>query len=90
MKDKSAREMLDVLVPLADLIILTKPDNTRALEPKALREMLPEGIAAALTDNVEEAIHHAAGASVNKIIVVTGSLYLVGEAKRLMEEQTAI
>ena len=90
MRDKSAREMLDVLVPLADLIILTKPDNTRALEPKALRGMLPEGIAVALTDTVEEAIHHAAGAAGNGIIAVTGSLYLVGEAKRIMEEHTAI
>lgn len=83
MRDKSAQEMLALLAPKADSIILTKPDNARALEPQVMADLLPGPVemeTVTLSDTVKEALEIAAGRSERGIILVTGSLYLVGEA----------
>ncbi|HEV1284364.1 MAG TPA: hypothetical protein VNU44_03610, partial [Bryobacteraceae bacterium] len=79
--DKAVDEIAGILFPLASELILTAPDNARSLRPEALREIagrghIAPGISAAL-DRVR------AGASEDDVIIITGSLFLVGEARSL-------
>lgn len=85
MKDKDVCEVASILFANADRLILTRPNNSRALPPEQILAFLPAGIdqqGVTVTDNVDQAINEASGTS--GIVVVTGSLYLVGEARRIL------
>lgn len=88
MNDKNVAEMLAVIVPLADRIIVTEPSNSRALTYTDLLELFPADISKErtfATDNVASAIDIAHEITPDDgIILVTGSLYLVGEAKKIL------
>jgi dihydrofolate synthase / folylpolyglutamate synthase len=84
MKDKNWREMLDLLSPLAHEIILTKPAIERAASPGLLALSAP---GATVVDDVRSAISAARKhADREDLIVVTGSLYTIGEAKTAIYE----
>ncbi|MEO8572831.1 MAG: folylpolyglutamate synthase/dihydrofolate synthase family protein [Pyrinomonadaceae bacterium] len=89
MNDKSVKEIVATLYSNADKLILTPPDNSRAIPPADIVELLPEGIDAAkvfVTRNVSEALDKAREVTgENEVILVTGSLYLVGEVKRILQ-----
>jgi dihydrofolate synthase / folylpolyglutamate synthase len=81
MRDKAVDEIADILFPLADELVFTAPDNARALRPEALRDLAGRGniasdIASAL-DLVRKQV------SEENAVVITGSLFLVGEARAL-------
>jgi dihydrofolate synthase/folylpolyglutamate synthase len=81
MRDKAVDEIAGILFPLASELVFTAPDNGRALRPEALREMAGRGrvaldIAAAVAMVREEV-------SEDDVVVITGSLFLVGEARAL-------
>jgi dihydrofolate synthase/folylpolyglutamate synthase len=81
MRDKAVDEIAGILFPLASELILTAPDNARALRPEALRELAGRGH---LAPNISAALEHVrAGASEDDVILITGSLFLVGEARAL-------
>ncbi|MBN1614228.1 MAG: bifunctional folylpolyglutamate synthase/dihydrofolate synthase [Deltaproteobacteria bacterium] len=82
--DKDSRSMLRKLLPLADRVILTKPNAERAKPPEML---LP--LALQWHDRIElartsdEALQLAlSGTRAHDLICVTGSLYLVGEVSQ--------
>jgi dihydrofolate synthase/folylpolyglutamate synthase len=77
MRDKSIEEMGEILFPRFDDVILVAPDQPRAMNPEALREMVgrPELQTAGRLD---EAMAMAEGT-----VFISGSLFLVGEARRL-------
>ncbi len=80
MRDKAVDEIAGILFPLASELIFTAPDYSRALRPEALVEIARRGQTAA---TVHDALAIArAGATHDDVIVVTGSLFLVGEARR--------
>lgn len=79
LRDKAVGEMASILFPLADRLILTAPDNTRAMPP----EDIPAPTAH-VTRSITEAIALLAGADPEDVIFITGSLYLVGEARALL------
>jgi dihydrofolate synthase/folylpolyglutamate synthase len=80
MRDKAVDEVAGVLFPLASELVFTAPSFGRALRPESLVELAGRGRAAA---SVAAAIEHAqAHASEDDVIVITGSLYLVGEARQ--------
>ncbi len=80
MRDKAVEEIAAVLFPLASELIFTAPNYSRALRPEALVEIAGRGQTAA---TVQDALAIArAGATHDDVIVVTGSLFLVGEARR--------
>jgi dihydrofolate synthase/folylpolyglutamate synthase len=83
MRDKAIDEVTAELFPLADKLILTKPDFPRALRPEAILKTFdhPNAIA---TDSVPQAIEIAHTAPPEALVFFTGSLYLVGEARRLL------
>jgi dihydrofolate synthase / folylpolyglutamate synthase len=83
MRDKSVQEITEILFPLASKVILTAPSQPRAVRPEALREAVDH-------DNVEvapevtAAIERSLAAPADATVIVTGSLYLVGEARPLL------
>lgn len=86
LKDKDIRAILRFLEPLADTVILTRPDDQRAAVPEDLLRRMRRSGKAVIFDRVPEAIQQAlALARPQDLICVTGSLYTVGEAKAFLE-----
>ena len=92
MKDKDVAGMARVLFPKAATIIFSRPDNTRAMTARELVKFLPSGVAVdrvRQTASVSEALSVAQDVlPANGIILITGSLYLVGEARRILTRQS--
>ncbi|MBZ5632830.1 MAG: bifunctional folylpolyglutamate synthase/dihydrofolate synthase [Acidobacteriia bacterium] len=81
MRDKAIDEVAGVLFPIATELVLTAPNTSRALRPEALAEFAGRGH---IEPTVESAIDHArTHAADEDVIVITGSLFVVGEARRL-------
>ena len=79
--DKDWKIMLDEIVPVADTIILTKPQSERAAEPATLQRYLSKsyGIEAECIENIPMALEKAKHLAAREdLIVVTGSFYTVG------------
>jgi dihydrofolate synthase / folylpolyglutamate synthase len=84
MRDKAYEEMLRIISPLMELIIFTQPTVERALNPATMAHLVPEAV---LTGSVREALETAKiNAHPGDLILVTGSLYTVGDAKRFIDE----
>jgi len=85
--DKDIDGMLEQVTRGADKVIFTRADHPRAAAPEDLAEMYEErsGRTAQVADGLPEALGIAKSAvSREDIICVTGSFYLVGEAKKLL------
>ncbi len=89
MRDKKLEEMAKVLFPLADKLILTRPDNPRAAQTDMLLSLAPglvEPKNTLVAGSTEDAFAKATEVTaIGGTICVTGSLYLVGEMKQLIE-----
>jgi dihydrofolate synthase/folylpolyglutamate synthase len=79
MRDKAAGEMASLLFPLADRVIVTAPANSRALPPE---EIPAPG--ATITHTVGQAVALLQQAAPDDVIFITGSLFVVGEARALL------
>jgi dihydrofolate synthase / folylpolyglutamate synthase len=90
MADKDLRGMVHKLAPLADHLILTRPRYERAAEPESLREVAGEfAKRTELIRSVRQALKRAMTLATSEdLVVVTGSLYFIGEVKEIKEEQT--
>ncbi len=92
-QDKDVTGMLKQLALGADKIIFTRAkNNPRAAEPEELQHKFNElsGKMSQTAPSFEDALRLATRAvSREDLIVVTGSFYLVGEAKKLLEELAA-
>jgi dihydrofolate synthase/folylpolyglutamate synthase len=79
MRDKAVAEMGAILFPLADELILTAADSPRSMTPGELAALAGRGRAVA---NIGAALElMAREAAADDVIVITGSLFLVGEAR---------
>lgn len=89
MADKDLRGMFLRLAPLADRIILTRPKYERAAEPESLRALAGEfAERTELIRPVGEALERAIGLATSEdLVLVTGSLYFIGEVKEIQEEK---
>jgi len=83
MRDKSLDEIAGILSPLVDHVILTNPDSHRALRADALHKMFDHSSVHVAT-SAEDALRIAARAEPQDVVFVTGSLILVGEARKLL------
>jgi dihydrofolate synthase/folylpolyglutamate synthase len=83
MGDKEIGKMMSNLVPLADLLILTRPDMERAASLELLRKYASPWKKPALEiADVGGAVEKARSVAEREdLVVVTGSLYTVGEAR---------
>ena len=83
-KDKDIKGTGDILCSVADKVILTKAVCPRAARPEHIQKILDTQ--AELTYNIPEAIRLARRlAGKPDLILVTGSLFVVGEARRLLK-----
>ncbi len=83
MRDKSLDEIAGLLAPLAERIILTSPNSHRALRAELLGAFFDHP-AAEVAPSVEAALERAAAAPPEAAVFLTGSLLLVGEARKLL------
>jgi dihydrofolate synthase/folylpolyglutamate synthase len=89
-RDKDIDGMLDQLKLGADKVVFTRTNNPRAADPFELAARMSEkyGKESQVAPDLDSAIRFArAAASREDLITVTGSLYLVGEARRMLSAQ---
>src|SRR5580692_6600714 len=86
MRDKAISEMAEILFPLAERVIATRSDNPRSANPDEIREA-----AARIATDIEDAADVPAAlgrarslAGSEGVVVITGSIYIVGEAMRAL------
>lgn len=85
LEDKDIQRMLTTIVPISDVVIVTKSKNARACEPAALKDRIKEiGYTKDLfvEKSLPKAIDHAKVMAGKKdVICISGSLFTVGEAR---------
>jgi dihydrofolate synthase / folylpolyglutamate synthase len=86
MRDKAISEMAEILFPLADRVIATRPENPRAASPEEIqRAAARTGIEIEAVEDVQGAVERARLlASAGTVVVITGSIYLVGAVMRIV------
>jgi dihydrofolate synthase/folylpolyglutamate synthase len=87
MRDKAMREMTEILFPIARHVIATQADNPRSASADEIRLAAGRGGGTDIEEaaNVEEAMERArAVTGIDGVIVITGSIYIVGEAMRTL------
>jgi dihydrofolate synthase / folylpolyglutamate synthase len=86
MRDKAISEMTEILFPLADRVIVTQPENPRSASPEEIRQAGSRtGTEIETVPEIGAALERARSVSgLEAVVVVTGSIYLVGEAMRLL------
>jgi dihydrofolate synthase/folylpolyglutamate synthase len=83
MRDKAIGEMAEILFPLAERVIATRAENPRSATVEEIR------LAAARTstdiqsaEDIPHALAQVRGLIPPAVVVITGSIYIVGEAMR--------
>jgi dihydrofolate synthase/folylpolyglutamate synthase len=87
MSDKNLEEMAAILFPVAAQVVLTEVDNPRSASVEELREIaVAIGTANVfVTRSVSEALTKANEVTSSEgLICITGSLYLLGEVKAIL------
>jgi len=93
MRDKAMQEITEILFPIAEHVIVTQANNPRSASPDEIRQAaarVAAGIDIEDAEDVASALERArtiagpktAGAA--GLVVVTGSIYIVGEAMRML------
>jgi dihydrofolate synthase/folylpolyglutamate synthase len=84
MRDKAVAEIIGILSPLAYQVIVTAPCQARAARPEAIAD-LADHPNLRTAPALDEALALArSSAAEDDLILITGSLFLVGEAKSLL------
>ncbi len=86
MRDKAIGEIAEILFPLAERVIATRADNPRSATSEEIREAaVHTSVAVEEAPNVAAALERARiWAGPNRVVVVTGSIYIVGEAMQTL------
>ena len=88
MRDKDLPEIAAELFPLAAKLILTRADNPRSAVPEDLKRFAPKPENTYIASSVAVAMQMAQQITpVNSLICVTGSLYQIGEAQKILLTQ---
>jgi dihydrofolate synthase/folylpolyglutamate synthase len=82
MRDKAIEEMAQILFPLAERVLATHANSPRAATPEQIREAGQRtGTEIERVSNIRGALDRAREiAAKDGVVVVTGSIYVVGEA----------
>ncbi len=83
MRDKAVSEITGILFPLADEVIVTAPSHPRAVRPEAIAE-LADHPRLRTASSLEAALSMSRAAGPHDVIFITGTLFLVGEARALL------
>lgn len=87
MGDKNVEAMVERLVPLIDGIVVTAPQSERAIAPDELAVRIQKlvDVPVLVADQVGDALDMARAEAGSKgAVLVSGSLYLVGEVRQLL------
>ncbi len=88
MRDKAVQEISEILFPIAAHVIVTHANNPRSASPNEIRQAasrVADGIDIEEAENVRFALEQARKvAGKGGLVVVTGSIYIVGEAMRTL------
>jgi dihydrofolate synthase / folylpolyglutamate synthase len=88
MRDKAMREITEILFPIAGHVIVTHANNPRSASPDEIRQAaarVAAGIDIEDAEDVASALERAQKhAGAGGLVVVTGSIYIVGEAMRML------
>lgn len=88
LKDKDVDGVLNNLIPFAHKVIFTKPNNPKAMDPEELANRVNFfGKEIHITQTIEESVGLALeNTSLDEITIFTGSLYLIGDARKIITE----
>ena len=81
MRDKAVAEMAGILFPLADEVIVTAPKQNRAVRPESILELAEHSRIRAVPTLAEALGCVRATAAPADVVFITGSLFLVAEAR---------
>lgn len=87
MGDKKFGDMLNAIARMADYLVLTSPDSERSASPEALAAALEDSVHKSydciprVSDALEKVKKEA---TTDDLVVVAGSLYLIGEFRKLL------
>ena len=85
LRDKPIAEMAQILFPLFDLVIVAPIHSSRAAAlPDLLAAATATGIEAVAADSVAQAMELAKQRAEAGLVVISGSVFLVGEARTLL------
>jgi dihydrofolate synthase/folylpolyglutamate synthase len=93
MRDKAMQEITEILFPIARHVVVTRANNPRSASPDEIRQAaarVAAGIDIEDAEDVRSALERARKLAGSKIagagglVVVTGSIYIVGEAMRML------
>ena len=91
MEDKDWRLMLENLSEVADEIILTRVNMERCADPHRLASQLTGKLPHQIIDNARSAFENVLDrAASDDLVVVAGSLYLIGEIRAVLQEMAKI
>jgi len=86
MRDKAIAEMCEILFPLAERVIATQAGNPRSATPQEIRDAasrMQQDIE--LSSDIPSALERAREiVTKDGVIVITGSIYVIGEAMRVL------
>ena len=91
MRDKAVPEITEILFPRASAVIVTRPEQFRSATPETIRDLASHLCPRLLVESSPGKALEAALelARTGDLIFVTGSLYLVGDIKRLWQTDPA-
>jgi dihydrofolate synthase / folylpolyglutamate synthase len=86
MRDKAISEMTEILFPLAERVIATRAENPRSASPEEIQQAGSRtGAEIEVAAEIGAALERVRESAGNEtVVVVTGSIYLVGEAMRIL------
>ena len=86
MRDKAVSEITEILFPMAERVIVTHAESPRSATPAEIREATARvSVELREAENVAAALAEARRiAGAGGLVVITGSIYVVGEAMRLL------
>jgi len=86
--DKDVDGVLNNLIPLCSKVIFTKPNNPKAMNPDELANRVHFfGKESYITQTLEESVILALeNATFDEVTIFTGSLYLIGDVRRIITD----
>jgi dihydrofolate synthase/folylpolyglutamate synthase len=85
LRDKEVERVAGIMAPYASRVVTVPPASPRAMGPEELRDIVAEYNSNVLcAGSVKQAVDEFVSAAADEMVVFTGSLYMIGEVRRLL------
>lgn len=91
--DKALENILEIIVPLADALVITKPNSPRAADPEDLQKISCKMVNGPIIveENIPDAVNLAISmARSPDLVLVAGSLYVIGDARLFLRNTASL